>query len=786
LVLPLNLRIFKLVVGLIGLSTFAILIAQWYSTSDYASKQVMRDLDVAQSVVEQVFESREQLLFTASGVLTQDFGFKAALASRDRGTIESALSNQGDRIGADLMLALSLDGRVIGAPGVAEDIDRNLNADAQISPVLSQALVDQVLSEGGASLLLVVGERIYQSILLVVEAPDPIAITVVAFEVDKALLSQIANITKLDIIFSAASEQGRVEIGSLEPSEQRAALTAQNLQDDDLGGLFSDLSHYATTEFQYQQPDHATPVRIVLAGQLGTWYGAFKLLLSETFVIALVFTIIASALGLLLANNLSRPLAQLGERAQKIAAGDYQKSESLKAKSVEINRLEQAFDVMQDDIQEREQEIQHQASHDALTNLLNRDAIGQVLLRRIESNISFQLVGVKAIGFREVNAAFGMQSGDTCIVSLAKRISDLGGVAARINGSEILWCPNEVMDETQLLEIMQALGAPHMVGETAIQIKLAVGVMTLPQDAESLDKIFSRLTAAIDVAAGEQVRLVSYTAGIEESRIRRFSLLTQLEKALADDSEELSLVYQPKLSLANGSIETAEALIRWNSETLGFVPPDDFIPVAEKAGLIEMVTRWVMRRAIRDVLRWREEGVHLKVAINLSVHDIANESLMTDIDESLKVQGLSPEVFAFEITESDLMSDPKEAIRLMQRFRDRGFDLAIDDFGTGYSSLAYLKTMPVSELKIDKSFVLNLVEDSEDRLIVRSIIDLAKRFELKVVAEGIENEQALVLLKSWGCDWAQGYHISRPVDPETLLSWLRENSETQWFVMTAS
>lgn len=772
MVLPLNLRIFKLVVGLIGLSTLAILFAQWFSTSEYATKQVVRDLNVAQSVVEQVFESREKLLFSASGVLTQDFGFKAALASRDEGTIESALANHGERIGADLMLALALDGKVIGASIGFDDHDISIASDA---------LIEQVLLKGGASLLLVVGDQIYQAIMLLVEAPDPIAISVVAFEADKALLAQIANITKLDIILSAEAGSGLIVISSLSAEDERKALEQSALKDSALGGLFSDSSNFATTQFEYQQPAYADPVRIVLAGQLGTWFDTFKLLLSETFYIALVSMLIASALGLLLANNLSRPLALLGKRAQQIAAGNYQRFESLNAGSVEINRLEHAFDVMQHDIQEREQEIQYQASHDALTGLINRDSIGAILQQRLNENKPFQLVGIKATGFREVNTAFGMYSGDVCIVSLAKRVSELEGVAARINGSEILWCPTTIIDESRLVEILRKLEEPHMVGETAIQIKLAAGVMHLPQDANSLNQIFSRISASIDIATGEQSRLMAYAPGIEESRLHRFSLLTQLEKVLADDSEELSLVYQPKLSLANSNIETAEALIRWNSKTLGFVPPDDFIPVAEKAGLIELVTRWVVNRAIRDMSRWKEDGVELKVAINLSVHDIANESLMSDIYDALREANLSPEVFEFEITESDLMSDPEEAIRMMQSFRDRGFDLAIDDFGTGYSSLAYLKTMPVSELKIDKSFVLNLVDDSDDRLIVRSIIDLAKRFDLKVVAEGIENEEALELLKSWGCDWGQGYHISRPVDPITLLTWLQENKDTQWF-----
>jgi EAL domain-containing protein (putative c-di-GMP-specific phosphodiesterase class I) len=256
--------------------------------------------------------------------------------------------------------------------------------------------------------------------------------------------------------------------------------------------------------------------------------------------------------------------------------------------------------------------------------------------------------------------------------------------------------------------------------------------------------------------------------------------LRELEIALNKHDQDLDLFYQPKLNLFTGKIEKAEALIRWNSKKLGFVPPDEFIPIAEKAGLIESVTRWVIRRAVRDVLTWKEQGVVLKLAINLSVHDVSNVDFMKEIYDTLLAAGLSTDALEFEITESDIMTDPDEAIALLTQFRNYGFDLAIDDFGTGYSSLAYLKNMPVSELKIDKSFVLNLSDDQNDQLIVKSIIGLAQQFGLKLVAEGVEDQSALQLLQKWGCHWAQGYFISRPVNLATLLEWLKENEQTKW------
>ena len=257
-------------------------------------------------------------------------------------------------------------------------------------------------------------------------------------------------------------------------------------------------------------------------------------------------------------------------------------------------------------------------------------------------------------------------------------------------------------------------------------------------------------------------------------------VLKELKQALKSSQTELAMFYQPKLCLKTGQIGKVEALIRWNSKQLGFVSPELFILIAEQAGIINQVTDWVIDRVIHDVCQWQQSDINLQVAINLSVHDVANIDLLPRIIQQLEQAGLDKNNLAFEITESDLMKEPENAIEQLRAFRTYGFNLAIDDFGTGYSSLAYLKNMPVSELKIDKSFILNLEQHVDDQNIVQTIISLARRFNLEIVAEGVENEAALRLLHTWGCDWIQGYFISKPMASDQIQLWLTEHRNISW------
>ncbi|MEC7633274.1 MAG: EAL domain-containing protein, partial [Pseudomonadota bacterium] len=248
---------------------------------------------------------------------------------------------------------------------------------------------------------------------------------------------------------------------------------------------------------------------------------------------------------------------------------------------------------------------------------------------------------------------------------------------------------------------------------------------------------------------------------------------TELKRALASQQNELSMVYQPKIDLQTMKVCSMEALIRWNNSVLGFVPPDEFITIAEQAGLIEQVTTWVMKQTISDLAYFRGMGYGFTVAMNLSTQDIQNKVLLGKLVSLLTQEGLSPEALELEITESDLVADASLAIENLNELTARGFHFAIDDFGTGYSTLAYLKNLPVKTIKIDKSFILSLASDENDQQIVHTVLSLANVFNLKVVAEGVEDVASLEILKDWGCDIVQGYYISRPLSRSDLEDWLQ-------------
>lgn len=767
--LPLKQRIFKLLGGLVAMLAVAFIVVQWYATSDYANKQIRSDLAVGEQVIREVFANREKLLFNAADVLTSDFGFKAAIASGDVPTMNSALANQRERIAADLMAAHNLNGEVVAQDGLSHPSFK--------SYILPGLLRQQVQRDGGAISFLLVDGKLYQAIVLLTSAPDPIGLTLVAFEVDQELLHQVKSIINLDILMRVRSDTHNLTISSLSGD---VLVQAEGGLSPEATSLHLSQANWVSTSFPYESGNPSLKIEVALTDQLARWHADFRLLLQETIAIAVLVLVIALGLGLWFAGNLSKPLAALVGRANRIAEGDYTSAEPVISRSEEINRLSQAIEVMQQGIQQRENTIQYQANHDELTGLFSRAQICRVIEDRLQNGEHFQAVGMKASGFREVNAAFGLQAGDACMVSLAERLKRLGGVAARLNGNELLWLPSEKISEAYLRTTLAELEAPHTMGEIELTIKLAGGLVELPAHADTTSKVLRYASVATDAAQLQNPRVMKYSEGMEEARIKRLSVLRELEKALQLDSPELQLFYQPKLDLHTGAIAKVEALMRWNSSVLGFVPPDEFIPIAERAGLINKVTRWVVRRAISDCRICVKNGLDIKLAINLSVHDVANTVLMREIEQNLQEAGLGHDSLEFEITESDLMSEPGKAINLLQSFRDKGFGLAIDDFGTGYSSLAYLKSLPVTELKIDKSFVLKLSQDEGDQTIVRSIIDLAKRFDLKVVAEGVETDSALRLLRDWGCDWAQGYHISRPVSLSDLIEWLSVNEETKW------
>jgi EAL domain-containing protein (putative c-di-GMP-specific phosphodiesterase class I) len=268
-----------------------------------------------------------------------------------------------------------------------------------------------------------------------------------------------------------------------------------------------------------------------------------------------------------------------------------------------------------------------------------------------------------------------------------------------------------------------------------------------------------------------------YDQADDRSRPNRLTIVAQLRQAIAADT--LHLHVQPKILLATGEVAGTEALVRWTHPELGAIPPDEFIPLAERSGLIRPLTRLVLNKAVSACAAWQTRAPGVGVAVNLSVKSLGDDSLIEQIDKVLNRYRLDPQLLTLEITESSIMSDPAKTMHLLHQLRTRGIGLSIDDFGTGYSSLSYLRRLPVNEVKIDKSFVTTIDRDPDNAAIARSIIDLARSLGLTVVAEGIENSEAADVLGHLGCGFGQGYFFSRPVPVPDFVSWLAGRHETQ-------
>ncbi len=424
----------------------------------------------------------------------------------------------------------------------------------------------------------------------------------------------------------------------------------------------------------------------------------------------------------------------------------------------------------------------HLSLHDSLTGLPNRasfrerveHAIG--LGGEVGSQLAVMLLDLDR--FKEINDTLGHHYGDLLLVELARRLESVmrrGDTVARLGGDEFgILVPN-LADSTKDLErtlgrILAALERPFQVDGLPLYIEASIGVARYPADGGDVDLLLQRADVAMYLAKDSGTPHAIYTAELDHHNTASLTLLSELPRAIRD--RELVLYYQPKLDVASGKLAGVEALVRWQHPTRGLIPPDEFIPAAEKTGLIQSLTRYVLAEALGQVARWQQDGEQIAVAVNLSMRNLHDPTLPDQVARLLRTWGLPGERLTFEITESAIVSDPLGTKAVIHQLKQLGVGIAIDDFGTGYTSLAYLARLPITQLKVDRSFVLNMDSDSHDAAIVRSIITLGHDLKLEVVAEGVETDAAYSRLALLGCDVIQGYWLSRPLPPGELVRWL--------------
>ena len=439
------------------------------------------------------------------------------------------------------------------------------------------------------------------------------------------------------------------------------------------------------------------------------------------------------------------------------------------------------------DITQRKQAeaaLEHQALHDALTDLPNRvllhDRMQQAIRAAQREQASVALLVMDVDRFKEVNDTFGHHIGDLLLEQLGERLGSAlrsSDTIARLGGDEfaILLPSATYEDARQIADRLQhLLEQPFGLGGLQLEIDASIGIALAPDHASDADTLLRRADVAMYVAKRGNSGHALYTADRDQHSPMRLALVAELRRAI--DNDELSLYFQPKVKMDTGKVTCAEALVRWQHPRHGLLSPDLFVPIAEQTGLIRPLSRWVMDAALRQVNRWRQDGLDLSVAVNLSMRNLHDPEIADMIRKLLARWGVPPTYLTIEITESSLMADAARAMEVLNRLRAMGVSISIDDFGTGYSSLAYLKRLPVHELKIDRSFVAQMGTDANDAAIVRSTVGLAHDLGLTVVAEGVEDQNTWDRLAAAGCDIAQGYFISRPLPPLVLGEWLASAS----------
>jgi diguanylate cyclase (GGDEF)-like protein/PAS domain S-box-containing protein len=430
---------------------------------------------------------------------------------------------------------------------------------------------------------------------------------------------------------------------------------------------------------------------------------------------------------------------------------------------------------------------EHQALHDSLTGLANRtlfrNRIENVVTARRRIDARSAVLVMDLDGFKEINDSLGHAAGDDLLVEVGRRLEATlrtSDTVARLGGDEFgVLLPNASVpsDVVRAVERMQAaIENPITLQGLSLSLEASIGVALYPDDGNDVETLLRCADGAMYYAKAEKSGWAFYDSGHVRHDAARLTLMGELRRAL--DQRELVLYYQPKAVLADGEVHGVEALLRWNHPVRGLVPPDEFIPMAQQTGLIKPLTLYVIDEALRQCRSWQDDGMPLAIAVNLFARNLVDVDFPTQVAGLLDRWNVEPDLLEFEITESAMLADPTRTKVILERLSAMGIRLSIDDFGTGYSSLAYLKRLPVSEIKVDRSFVMNMDEDDDDATIVRSTIELGRNLGLEVVAEGVETEQVWDRLKALGCTAAQGYYLSRAIPAPEFRAWLLERRST--------
>jgi diguanylate cyclase (GGDEF)-like protein len=426
-------------------------------------------------------------------------------------------------------------------------------------------------------------------------------------------------------------------------------------------------------------------------------------------------------------------------------------------------------------------EMEYRAKHDGLTNLPNRCSFieqAEKMLLASSSSSKHALFMLDLDGFKEVNDTLGHETGDDLLQQIGPRLSPVlstfNSVLARLGGDEFAVIVEDCDSESSMTnlaeQLMQEIKSPFTVNELELVVGGSVGIAFYPTNSDSVSSLMRCADIAMYQAKQQSRDYCVYSSDSDHYTLRRLSLMMDIRHAVVND--ELRLFYQPIIEIESQSVQAFEALIRWQHPTLGMLPPAEFIPLIEMTDMIMPVTSWVIETAVKQLADWKQQGCHYRISVNVSTRNLVDLGFVDYIDNCLQRYNVAGRYLEIEITESTLMADPDHARHVLQSIASLGVYISVDDYGTGYSSLAYLKSLPINTLKIDQTFISQMLISAQDEIIVKSTIQLAHNLGLDVTAEGIDDASLIQTLNELGCDKGQGYYFCKPIPVGDINAWL--------------
>ena len=733
---------------------------------EQVEKAARESLTVGARVVEEFLAARTEQLRTSVEVVAADYGLKEAVATADSPTIQSALENHRRRVDADLAAFINLDGDVVTTtlgPASSTALDTK-----HISDVARQQNRQSTIAVGNIELHL---------FFVPIRAPVTTGWVVLGFRLDEQLRDQMATLTGLEVSIvripertvDSAEEQG---IG-VDLTREAGVLYVSDMQE----------SLFIHTKFLDTDPSLVVVLRQSVSESMSQ-YRETRRRLGAFGAVLLILTM--AGVGWFSITTV-KPLRALSFAAERMRSGDYASIVEVRSDD-ELGKLAASFTAMQTAIADREKRISHNALHDLLTDLPNRrnvtecleDLIGKA--RRDQTPIA--ILSIELARMSEISSTLGHNATDELIKMAARYLqgnfSD-GEVLGQSGTNEfVVLLPESDIDRAlgYARRIQTLLSSGVAIGRANVLLHTRIGIAEFPSHGNIAGDLLRFAAIARTGAKNERTANKVYRNGTEDDFVRRMRIVNDLPAAIRRG--EIQLWYQPKISLPAGHVVAVEALARWHHPELGHLRPGEFIPAAEQAGTIIALSRYVLIHAVAACRRLHEHGFPVRMSVNISARDLTDDNYLFHVREALKEEGVPPDQLTIEVTESSIMANVKRSIRMLELLRDIGVCVSMDDFGTGHSSLAQLKKMPLDELKIDRSFIVDARQQQQDCEFVKTIVDLAHSIDLAVVAEGVEDADTARCLCRIGCEQVQGYFFSRPIPYVELIEWLTRFEPTDW------